>query len=155
MRPRYLRECRRVLKPGGWMYLSTAPYLSFAGAHLPRLKVPVPLHLIFGRTIAFKTFVQLAKHAPWTLREPEDENTFIKLARQNKLKDDDLLELVRVKRLRGQVADAGLRVVLRAPARHEDVQEPAGPDRPLGSRLPLVAGRGHQQHRVRHRQGEG
>ena len=40
--PRYLRECARVLKPGGWMYLSTAPYLSFAGAHLPRLKVPSP-----------------------------------------------------------------------------------------------------------------
>ena len=108
--PRYLRECRRVLRPGGWMYLSTAPYLSFAGAHLPRLKVPVPLHLLLGRTIAFKTFVQLAKHAPWTLREPEYQNTFIKLARQNKLKDDDLLELVTVKRLRGQIAEAGFSV---------------------------------------------
>ena len=43
---RYLGECARVLKAGGWMYLSTAPYLSFAGAHLPRLKVPIPLHLI-------------------------------------------------------------------------------------------------------------
>ena len=31
------------------VYLSTAPYLSFAGAHLPRLKVPVPLHLMLGR----------------------------------------------------------------------------------------------------------
>jgi SAM-dependent methyltransferase len=108
--PLYLRECRRVLKPGGWMYLSTAPYLSFAGAHLPRLKVPVPLHLLLGRRLAFKTFVQLARHAPWTLREPEYQNTFIKLARQNRLKHDDLLELVRVKRLRGQVGDAGFRV---------------------------------------------
>ena len=36
---RYLSECARVLKPGGWMYLSTSPYLSFAGAHLPRLLV--------------------------------------------------------------------------------------------------------------------
>ena len=43
--PLYLRECARVLAPGGHVYLSTAPYLSFAGAHLPRLKVPVPLHL--------------------------------------------------------------------------------------------------------------
>jgi 2-polyprenyl-3-methyl-5-hydroxy-6-metoxy-1,4-benzoquinol methylase len=109
--PRYLRECRRVLQPGGWMYLSTAPYLSFAGAHLPRLKVPVPLHLLLGRRIAFNTFVQLAKHAPWTLREPEYENTFIKLARQDRLKHDDLLELVRVKRLREQVTEAGFRVV--------------------------------------------
>ena len=33
-------SARRVLAPGGRMYLSTAPYLSFAGAHLPRLKMP-------------------------------------------------------------------------------------------------------------------
>jgi ubiquinone/menaquinone biosynthesis C-methylase UbiE len=109
---RYLRECARVLRPGGWLYLSTAPYLSFAGAHLPRLKVPVPLHLLFGRRVAFPTFVWLARHAPWALREPADENSFIKLARQNRIKDDDLLELVRVQRLRGQIADAGLSVEL-------------------------------------------
>ena len=46
-------ECARVLRPGGPMYLSTAPYLSFAGAHLPRLKVPVPLHLLIGRRLSF------------------------------------------------------------------------------------------------------
>ena len=46
--PLYLRECARVLAPGGRVYLSTAPYLSFAGAHLPRLRIPVPLHLLFG-----------------------------------------------------------------------------------------------------------
>ena len=51
--PRYLRECARVLTPRGHVYLSTAPYLSFAGAHLPRLRIPVPLHLIAGRRIAF------------------------------------------------------------------------------------------------------
>jgi SAM-dependent methyltransferase len=110
--PRYLRECGRVLKRGGWMYLSTAPYLSFAGAHLPRLKVPVPLHLIVGRRLAFATFVRLARHAPWTLREPADENSFIKLARVNEIKQDDLLELVRVGRLRKQLAEAGFTVTL-------------------------------------------
>jgi len=47
--PLYLRECARVLAPGGHVFLSTAPYLSFAGAHLPRLKVQVPLHLLVGR----------------------------------------------------------------------------------------------------------
>ena len=36
--PLYLRECRRVLKQDGRVFLSTAPYLSFAGAHLPRLR---------------------------------------------------------------------------------------------------------------------
>lgn len=107
----YLRECARVLKPGGWMYLSTAPYLSFAGAHLPRLRLPVPLHLLLGRRVSFAVFRALARHAPWTLREPEHENSFIKLARGQAGKEDDLLELVRVPRLRGQIADAGLRVV--------------------------------------------
>lgn len=108
----YLRECARVLRPEGWLYLSTAPYLSFAGAHLPRLKIPVPLHLLAGRRVAFPVFVWLARHAPWTLREPAEENSFIKLARQNRAKHDDLLELVRVQRLRGQIAAAGFSVEL-------------------------------------------
>jgi SAM-dependent methyltransferase len=108
---RYLRECRRVLAPEGRMYLSTAPYLSFAGAHLPRLRVPVPLHLIAGRRVAFRTFQLLARHAPWTLREPAHENSFIRDARQGIDKVDDLLEKVRVRRLRGQIAAAGLRVI--------------------------------------------
>jgi SAM-dependent methyltransferase len=109
--PLYLRECARVLAPQGHVYLSTAPYLSFAGAHLPRLKVPVPLHLIFGRRIAFGTFRVLARHAAWTLREPANENSFIKAARRGEIKHDDLLEKVRVARLRTQIADAGLRIV--------------------------------------------
>ncbi len=109
--PLYLRECARVLAPGGHMYLSTAPYLSFAGAHLPRLKVPVPLHLIAGRRVAFSTFRLLARHAPWTLREPANENSFIKAARRGEVKEDDLLEKVTVARLRRQIADAGLRIV--------------------------------------------
>jgi ubiquinone/menaquinone biosynthesis C-methylase UbiE len=107
----YLAQARRVLKPGGWMYLSTAPYLSLAGAHLPRLKVPVPLHLLVGRRIAFATFRALSRHAPWTLREQVHENSFIKLARQGVAKPDDLLELVRVQRLRAQIARAGFSIV--------------------------------------------
>jgi 2-polyprenyl-3-methyl-5-hydroxy-6-metoxy-1,4-benzoquinol methylase len=107
----YLVECRRVLRPDGRMFLSTAPYLSFAGAHLPKLRIPVPLHLIVGRTIAFKTFGWLARHATWALKEPAHENSFIRDARLGIVKHDDLLELVRVKRLRDQIAGAGLEVV--------------------------------------------
>src|SRR5262249_39208439 len=107
----YLSECRRVLTPEGRCYLSTAPYLSFAGAHLPRLKVPVPLHLIVGRRIAFRTFRFLARHAPWSLKEPAHENSFIRDARRGIVKHDDLLEKVRVRRLRDQIARAGLRIV--------------------------------------------
>ena len=109
--PLYLRECARVLAPGGRVYLSTAPYLSFAGAHLPRLKVPIPLHILAGRRIAFATFQFLARHATWTLREPANENSFIKAARRGEVKHDDLLELVRVRRLRQQIASSGLRIV--------------------------------------------
>jgi SAM-dependent methyltransferase len=109
--PLYLRECARVLRPDGRMYLSTAPYLSFAGAHLPRLKLPVPLHLLFGRRIAFGTFQWLARHAAWTLKEPANENSFIKAARRGETKHDDLLELVRVRRLRRQIQESGFRIV--------------------------------------------
>jgi SAM-dependent methyltransferase len=109
--PLYLRECARVLKADGYVYLSTAPYLSFAGAHLPRLKVQLPLHLMIGRRAAFGTFRFLARHAAWTLQEPANENSFIKAARRGEIKHDDLLEKVRVSRLRRQIADAGLRIV--------------------------------------------
>ena len=109
--PLYLRECARVLAPRGHVYLSTAPYLSFAGAHLPRLRVPLPVHLLFGRRIAFATFRVLARHAAWTLREPANENSFIKAARRGEVKHDDLLEKVTVARLRRQIAAAGLAIV--------------------------------------------
>jgi SAM-dependent methyltransferase len=109
--PRYLRECARVLAPRGHVYLSTAPYLSFAGAHLPRLRVPVPLHLLVGRRAAFATFRFLARHAPGTLKEPAHENSFIRAARRGEVKEDDLLEKVRVASLRRQIAAAGLRIV--------------------------------------------
>ena len=118
--PLYLRECARVLAPGGRMYLSTAPYLSFAGAHLPRLKIPIPLHLIAGRRIAFGTFQWLAKHAPWMLKEPANENSFIQAALRGEIKHDDLLEKVTVARLRRQIADAGLEIL------REDLHVTAG-----------------------------
>jgi ubiquinone/menaquinone biosynthesis C-methylase UbiE len=108
---RYLRECRRVLAPTGRLYLSTGPYLSMAGAHLPRLRVPIPLHLIVGRTIAFRTFRWLARRAPWTLKEPAHENSFIRDARRDVPKEDDLLEKVRVAGLRAHIAEARLRIV--------------------------------------------
>jgi hypothetical protein len=93
-------------------HVEDAPrYLRVAGAHLPRLRLPVPLHLIAGRRIAFATFRFLARHAAWTLKEPAHENSFIRAARRGEVKADDLLEKVRVARLRRQIADAGLRIV--------------------------------------------
>jgi len=107
----YLAECRRVIRPDGRFYLSTAPYLSPPGAHLPHLLVPIPLHLIVGRKIAFGTFRWLARHAPGLLREPAHENSFIRDARRGVVKEDDLLEKVTLRRLRAQVAQAGFRIV--------------------------------------------
>ena len=100
-----------MLKPGGRFYLSTSPYLSFAGAHLPRLKLQLPLHLLLGRRAAFAIFTWLARRAPWTLKEPEHENSFIQLARKGQSKEDDLLEKVTVTSLRRQIADAGFAVL--------------------------------------------
>ena len=65
--------------------------------------------------LSFGTFRFLARHAEWTLREKADENSFIKIARRNGKKADDLLELVRIRRLRAQVAAAGFRTI------HEDL----------------------------------
>jgi hypothetical protein len=45
------------------------------------------------------------------LKEPAHENSFIRDARRGIAKDDDLLEKVRVRRLRDQIGRAGLRVV--------------------------------------------
>ena len=112
----YLRECHRVLRPGGVLYLSTAPTLSLAGAHLPRLLVPVPVHILLGRPRAFALFRGLARHAPWLLQEPKEANTFIALAEQGKEKRDDVLQQVTVRVLDRWIRDSGFRL------RHEDRQ---------------------------------
>jgi hypothetical protein len=45
--------------------------------------------------------------APWTLKEPIHENTFIRDARRGIVKQDDLLEKVRMRRMQRLVHDAG------------------------------------------------
>lgn len=107
----YLRECHRVLQPGGVLYLSTAPFLSLAGAHLPRLLVPVPIHLLFGRRLAFRAFRFLARHAPWALKERKEANTFVALAAEGREKEDDLHQRVTLRRLEDWIRAAGFRVV--------------------------------------------
>jgi SAM-dependent methyltransferase len=107
----YLKECHRVLRPGGVLYLSTAPYLSLAGAHLPRLLVPVPIHILLGRRAAFRIFRFLARVAPWTLREPKEANTFVALAAEGREKEDDLLQSVTVSRLASWISASGFRLL--------------------------------------------
>ena len=107
----YLQECHRVLRPGGVLYLSTAPTLSLAGAHLPRLLVPIPLHLLVGRRAAFATFRFLARRAPFLLQEPKEANTFIALAEEGREKKDDVLQQVTVRRLSTWIAGSGFRLL--------------------------------------------
>jgi SAM-dependent methyltransferase len=106
----YLRECQRVLRSGGLLYLATAPYLSFAGAHLPRLRVPVPLHLLCGRRLAFRIFCWLGRRAPWVLVEGREANTFVSLAERAEAKHDDLLQRVTIHRLEAWLTASGLRL---------------------------------------------
>ncbi|PYQ13278.1 MAG: hypothetical protein DMF80_15315 [Acidobacteria bacterium] len=107
----YLGECHRVLRRGGVLYLSTAPFLSLAGAHLPRLLVPVPLHILVGRPAAFRLFRFLARRAPWALREKKEANTFVALAEQGREKEDDLKQRVTVRRLSEWIRRAGFRAL--------------------------------------------
>jgi len=107
----YMREARRVLAPGGFMFLQTAPYLSPSGAHLPKLKIPVPLHLLVGRRAAFAASCWLGEHRPLWLDVDQEGSSFVTYPRLGKKKDDDLLYHVTVRNLRQHIRDAGFRTV--------------------------------------------
>jgi SAM-dependent methyltransferase len=108
---RYFEECFRVLRPGGGLYLSTQPFLSLTGCHLPRLKLPIPVHLILGRRAALGIFRFLARRAPWTLRDPRESNTWILLAEQGRPIPDSLAQHVTVRRVLRWATSAGFRRV--------------------------------------------
>ena len=106
-----MREARRVLAPGGFMFLQTAPYLSPSGAHLPKLKIPVPLHLLIGRRAAFAASCWLGEHRPLWLDVDQEGSSFVTYPRLGKKKDDDLLYHVTVRNLRQHILDAGFRTL--------------------------------------------
>ena len=103
----YLRECHRVLRSGGLLYLSTAPFLSLTGAHLPRLRVPLPLHLLVGRRAAFAVLRALGQRAPWTLRETLESSSFLMQISKGQPVRDSLLQHVTVGRLSSWSRAAG------------------------------------------------
>jgi len=107
----YLLEIRRVLRPGGRVFLQTSPHLAPAGAHLPRLKIRVPFYLFMPRSAAFRLSCWLGAHAPWTLDAPPESSSFITMAKRGQVKRDDLLYLVTVRNLRERIAAAGFRVI--------------------------------------------
>jgi SAM-dependent methyltransferase len=103
----YLHEARRVMAPGGFMFLQTAPYLSPSGAHLPKLKIPIPLHLIVGRRGAFAVSRWLGAHAPHLLDDDQEGSSFVTYPKRGVEKIDDLLYRVTVRNLRRNIRDAG------------------------------------------------
>jgi ubiquinone/menaquinone biosynthesis C-methylase UbiE len=111
----YLREIRRVTRPGGRVFLQTGPYLSPHGSHLPALKIPIPLHLVLGRRAAFAASVWLARHAPSVFNVPPTGSSFHMKARAGEQKTDDLLYKVTVRNLRENIRRAGFEIL------HEDL----------------------------------
>jgi SAM-dependent methyltransferase len=107
----YLKEAFRVLRPGGHLLLQTAPYLSPSGAHLPRLKIPIPIHLFMGRTLAFSLCRWLGKNAPQWLDVPPEGNSFVTIAQRGETKVDDLLYRATIRNLRAHIATAGFSIV--------------------------------------------
>ena len=107
----YLREARRVLRPGGRLFLETAPYLSPSGVHLPRLRFPIPPHLLLGRRLAFQLSWWLARYAPGALRGPLHSSSFLAQAKRGESKVDDLYYLVTLRNLRRHINEAGFTMI--------------------------------------------
>ena len=107
----YLSECHRVLRPGGVLFLQTPPYLSFAGSHLSRLKIPIPIHLLMPRSWAFRLNFYIARKKPSWLQEPRESNTFKLMAERGETKQDDLIQRVTVARVHRWLERVGFDVV--------------------------------------------
>jgi len=108
---RYLEECHRVLRSGGILFLQTPPYLSFAGSHLSRLRVPIPIHLLLPRSWAFRLNFAIARKRPQWLKEPRESNTFKLKAERGEIKEDDLIQKVTVTRVHRWLEKAGFELV--------------------------------------------
>ncbi len=108
---RYLEECHRVLRGGGVLFLQTPPYLSFAGSHLSRLRVPIPIHLLLPRSWAFRLNFAIARKRPQWLKEPRESNTFKLKAERGEIKEDDLVQKVTVARVHRWLEKAGFELL--------------------------------------------
>jgi hypothetical protein len=93
------------------LFLQTPPYLSFAGSHLSRLKIPIPIHLLMPRSWAFRLNFYIARKKPSWLQEPRESNTFKLMAERGETKHDDLIQKVTVARVHAWLERVGFDVV--------------------------------------------
>ena len=107
----YLGECHRVLRPGGVLFLSTPPWGSFAGSHLSRLRIPVPLHLLLPRRWAFQLNFYIARKRPQWLSEPRESNSLKMMAERGETKEDDLIQKVTVRGVHRWLDQTGFQVI--------------------------------------------
>ena len=107
----YLSECYRVLRPGGVLFLSTAPYLSFAGSHLSRLRIPIPIQILMPRSWAFRLNFYIARKRPSWLKEAIESNSLKMMAARGETKKDDLLQKVTVTRMLNWLETAGFQIL--------------------------------------------
>jgi SAM-dependent methyltransferase len=107
----YLAECHRVLRPSGVLFLQTPPHMSFAGAHLSRLKIPIPIHLLLPRSLAFRLNCYIAMKRPSWLKEPRESNTFKLMAERGETKEDDLIQRVTVAGVHEWLSKVGFEIL--------------------------------------------
>ena len=107
----YLAECHRVLRKGGVLFLSTPPYWSFAGSHLSRLRIPIPIHLLLPRSWAFRLNFYIARKRPGWLKEPRESNSLKMMAERGETKQDDLVQRVTLAGVHAWLSSAGFEVL--------------------------------------------
>jgi SAM-dependent methyltransferase len=107
----YLRECFRVLQPGGVLFLSTPPYYSSAGSHLARLKIPIPYQLLLPRRWAFQLNFYLASKHPTWLEQQGESNSCRMAAARGGTKEDDLAQRVTPRRVHQWLRGSGFRIL--------------------------------------------
>ncbi|MBN2136109.1 MAG: class I SAM-dependent methyltransferase [Acidobacteria bacterium] len=73
----YLKESYRVLKPGAIMFLETPPHYSFEGAHMPRLKKPIPMQLFLPRKFLYKFYIRTARRHPGWIKGGTDGSALL------------------------------------------------------------------------------
>ena len=144
-------SARACSRRDGPMYLSTAPYLSFAGAHLPRLKVPVPLHLLVGRRVGVR---DVSDRSPDTRRgRCASRPTRTRSSRRPGAAMSRKTTCSRRFASRACGADCRGRPAIVREELHvtATVRRLPAPLAALAARQPAHAGRAHQQHGVRAR----